>query len=111
MGYVGQSLKRREDERLLQGRGGYVADIQRPHTLHLAVVRSPHAHARIRAIDVTAARACPGVVDVVTFDDVPALARPIPMRMSERGCDSGSWLLGRPASESGTLFQGDGGYE
>ena len=85
MSYVGQSLKRREDERLLQGRGVYVADVQRPGTLHLAMVRSPHAHARIRAIDAAAARACPGVVDVVTFDDVPELARAIPMRMSERG--------------------------
>src|SRR4030095_7212404 len=83
--YVGQRLTRREDERLLQGRGAYVADVRRPDTLHLAVVRSPHAHARIRAIDVAAARACPGVVDVVTFDDVPELARVIPLRLGERG--------------------------
>jgi aerobic carbon-monoxide dehydrogenase large subunit len=85
MGYVGQSLKRREDERLLQGRGFFVADVQRPGALHLAVVRSPHAHARIRAIEATAARARPGVVDVVTFAEVPELARPIPLRMSDRG--------------------------
>jgi carbon-monoxide dehydrogenase large subunit len=105
MGYVGQSLKRREDERLLQGRGAYVADIQRPHTLHLAVVRSPHAHARIRAIDVTAARACPGVVDVVTFDDVPPLARPIPMRMSERG--QMSRYLQRPLAHDKVRYVGE----
>ncbi len=85
MSYVGQRLKRREDERFLQGRGAYVADVRRPDTLHLAVVRSPHAHARILAIDVAAARAGPGVVDVVTFDDVPELARAIPMRLAERG--------------------------
>jgi len=48
-------------------------------------VGSPHAHGRIRAIDVSAARASPGVVDVVTFGDVPARARPIPMRLNERG--------------------------
>src|SRR5262245_40722653 len=83
--HVGRSLKRREDERFLKGRGAYVADVQRPHTLHLAVVRSPHAHARIRAIDLAAARALPGVVAVVTFDDVPELGRAIPMRMNERG--------------------------
>jgi carbon-monoxide dehydrogenase large subunit len=83
--HVGRSLKRREDERFLKGRGAYVADVQRPHTLHLAVVRSPHAHARIRAIDLAAARALPGVVAVVTFDDIPELGRPIPMRMNERG--------------------------
>ena len=85
MTHVGRSLKRREDERLLQGRGAYVADLQRPHVLHLAVVRSPHAHARLQAIEAAAARACPGVVDVVAFADVPELARPIPMRMNERG--------------------------
>jgi carbon-monoxide dehydrogenase large subunit len=85
MTHVGRSLKRREDERLLRGRGAYVADLQRPHALHLAVVRSPHAHARLRAIEAAAARACPGVVDVVAFADVPELARPIPMRMNERG--------------------------
>ena len=85
MSYVGQRLKRREDQRLLQGQGAYVADVRRPDTLHLAVVRSPHAHARILAIDVAAARAGAGVVDVVTFDDVPELARAIPMRLAERG--------------------------
>jgi carbon-monoxide dehydrogenase large subunit len=83
--HVGRSLKRREDERFLQGRGAYVADVQRPHTLHLALVRSPHAHARLRAVDAAAARAVPGVVAVVTFDDVPELGRAIPMRMNERG--------------------------
>jgi carbon-monoxide dehydrogenase large subunit len=83
--HVGRSLRRREDERLLQGRGAYVADVQRPHALHLAVVRSPHAHARIRAIDTAAARTSPGVADVVTFADLPQLARAIPMRMNERG--------------------------
>jgi len=85
MRHVGRSVKRREDERLLRGRGTYVADVRRPNALHLAVVRSPHAHARIQAIDTAPARACPGVVDVVTFPDVPELGRPIPMRMNERG--------------------------
>src|SRR5262245_27683102 len=85
MSYVGQRLKRREDERLVQGRGAYVADVRRVDTLHLAVVRSPHAHARVLSIAATAARACRGVVDVVTFLDVPQLARPIPMRLAERG--------------------------
>jgi len=103
--YVGQRLKRREDERLLQGRGAYVADVQRPHTLHLAVVRSPHAHARIQAIDVAAARACPGVVDVVTFDDVPELARAIPMRMAERG--QMSRYLQRPLARDKVRYVGE----
>jgi aerobic carbon-monoxide dehydrogenase large subunit len=85
MPHVGQRLKRREDERLLRGRGSYVADVQRFRALHLAVVRSPYPHARIGTVDVAGARACPGVVDVVTFADVPALARAIPMRLAERG--------------------------
>jgi carbon-monoxide dehydrogenase large subunit len=85
MTYVGQRLKRREDERLVQGQGFFVADVHRPGALHLAVVRSPHAHAWIRAIDVSSARVRPGVVDVVTFADVPELARAIPMRMSDSG--------------------------
>jgi carbon-monoxide dehydrogenase large subunit len=105
MSHVGRSLKRREDERLLQGRGAYVADLQRPHLLHLAVVRSPHAHARVRAIEAAAARACPGVVDVVTFADVPELARPIPMRMNERG--QMSRYLQRPLARDKVRYVGE----
>ena len=105
MGYVGQSLKRREDERLLHGRGAFVADIQRPRTLHLAVVRSPHAHARLRAIDVAGARACPGVVDVVTFGDMSELARPIPMRLAERG--QMSRYLQRPLAHDKVRYVGE----
>jgi aerobic carbon-monoxide dehydrogenase large subunit len=85
MSTIGQSLKRREDARLLRGRGLFVADVRRPGALHLAVLRSPHAHAVICAIDVASARTRPGVVDVLTFSDLPELARPIPMRMSDRG--------------------------
>jgi carbon-monoxide dehydrogenase large subunit len=85
MSYVGQSLKRREDERLVRGRGFFVADVTRPGALHLAVVRSPHPHARVRVIDTGAARRRPGIVDVLIFADLPELARPIPMRMSDRG--------------------------
>jgi carbon-monoxide dehydrogenase large subunit len=103
--YVGRSLKRREDERLVQGRGAYVADVRRPFTLHLALVRSPHAHARIRAVDVARARACPGVVDVVTFADVPALARPIPMRLAERG--QMSRYLQRPLAHDTVRYVGE----
>ena len=108
MSYVGQRLKRREDERLLQGRGAYVADVRRPDTLHLAVVRSPHAHARILAVDVTAARAYPGVVDVVTFDDVPELARAIPMRLAERG-EMRRYLQTPLAARQGPLRRRAGG--
>jgi aerobic carbon-monoxide dehydrogenase large subunit len=103
--HVGRSVRRREDARLLQGRGAYVADVQRPFALHLALVRSPHAHARLGAIDVTAARACPGVVDIVTFGDIPALARPIPMRLAPQG--QMSRYLQRPLAHDKVRYVGE----
>src|SRR5437660_3977530 len=63
---VGQSIKRKEDDRFLQGRGNYVDDVVLPGMLHMAILRSPYAHARIRSIDTGAAAALPGVVAVVT---------------------------------------------
>ena len=62
----GSSVKRREDPRLITGRGIYVDDMKPFGTLHAAIVRSPHAHARIRSIDVSQARAHPGVVAAFT---------------------------------------------
>src|SRR5271154_522355 len=59
--YVGRSLRRREDRKFLTGRGRYVDDIKPPGTLHLAILRSPHAHARITGIDLSAAKAAAGV--------------------------------------------------
>ena len=50
---IGQPLRRQEDPRLLRGQGAYVSDIAVPGMLHLAVLRSPHAHARIRKTDFT----------------------------------------------------------
>ncbi len=64
--FVGQRLPRIEDERLLSGKGRYVADIDFPNCLHVAFVRSPHAHALIRSIDTTVAKAVPGVFAVIT---------------------------------------------
>ena len=60
-GWIGQSVARLEDERFLTGRGAYLDDLDIPGTLHLQVVRSPHAHARILSVDLDAARAMPGV--------------------------------------------------
>jgi len=48
---IGRPLRRQEDPRLLRGKGSYVADLARPGLLHMAVLRSPHAHARIGARD------------------------------------------------------------
>jgi 2-furoyl-CoA dehydrogenase large subunit len=73
--WVGQSIERVEDLTLLAGRGRYIDDIAvRPGTLHAAILRSPHAHARIGAIDATAARQAPGVAAVITGAEVTALS-------------------------------------
>ena len=64
--YIGQSIPRAGDRRLLTGAGRYVDDVQIPGTAYAAFVRSPHAHARMVGIDATAARALPGVLAVYT---------------------------------------------
>ena len=65
-GFIGESIKRKEDDRFIRGKGNYVDDIALPGMLHMAILRSPFAHARIRSIDTAAAQALPGVVAVVT---------------------------------------------
>ena len=68
--YVGRAMKRLEDPRLIKGIATYVDDIRPAGLLHANILRSPHAHARIARIDVSAARAIPGVVAVLTGADV-----------------------------------------
>ncbi|MBI2999901.1 MAG: molybdopterin-dependent oxidoreductase [Deltaproteobacteria bacterium] len=67
---VGARIKRREDPRLIRGLAHYVDDIQLPNVLHAAILRSPYAHARIRAMRTDQARRHPGVVAVVTGDEI-----------------------------------------
>jgi carbon-monoxide dehydrogenase large subunit len=69
---IGQSVSRFEDPRLLRGQGQFVDDHQLPGQAHAVLVRSPHAHARIRSINLQAARQAPGVLAVYTGDDVAA---------------------------------------
>jgi carbon-monoxide dehydrogenase large subunit len=69
---IGASVKRREDLRFLSGRGNYTDDINRPGQVHAVIVRSPHPHARITAIDTAAAKSAPGVVAVFTGEDLAA---------------------------------------
>src|SRR5580704_16456248 len=71
---IGQTVRRKEDARLVTGRGNYSDDVNLPGQAYGAAVRSPHAHALIRAIDVTAARAMPGVLAVLTGQDALAAA-------------------------------------
>jgi carbon-monoxide dehydrogenase large subunit len=68
----GLPRRRVEDDRFLRGEGRFVEDIDAPGALHAVVLRSPHAHARIVSIDVSAARAMPGVRDVLTAADLRA---------------------------------------
>ena len=76
--YTGASIKRSEDPRILTGAGRYVDDIKLPGMLHAAFVRSPMAHARVLSVDVSAARALPGVVAVLTGADLEAMTVPGP---------------------------------
>jgi carbon-monoxide dehydrogenase large subunit len=68
---VGRPIRRVEDPRLVSGRGAYVEDFQPAGALFLAFVRSPHPAARVVSIDVSAAKTTPGVVTVLTADDIP----------------------------------------
>jgi carbon-monoxide dehydrogenase large subunit len=75
----GARIPRNEDDRLLRGDGVYVDDVNTPGALHVAFVRSPLAHARIRGVDVSAAAELPGVVKVYTHGDLGEHDRPLPL--------------------------------
>ncbi len=69
---IGASVRRKEDLRFLSGRGQYTDDINRPGQTHAYMLRSPHAHAAIRSIDTSAAKAMPGVLAIFTGADLAA---------------------------------------
>jgi CO/xanthine dehydrogenase Mo-binding subunit len=92
------TVRRREDPRLITGQGQFVDDLPIPDCLHAAMLRSPHAHARVRAIDVSAARRAPGVAGVFTAADLgpagasmpiyaPHPALPVPCRIRPLALD------------------------
>jgi carbon-monoxide dehydrogenase large subunit len=74
---LGQRVKRVEDRRLITGEGRYVDDIKLQSMVYCAILRSPYAHANIRSIDTSAAKAMPGVLDVMVGADIPY--NPLPM--------------------------------
>ncbi len=80
---VGASLRRKEDPRLLTGRGRYVDDVRLPGMLEAVVVRSPHAHAMIRSIEASSAQAVPGVVLIATAADLGEIGL-IPIRLGPK---------------------------
>jgi carbon-monoxide dehydrogenase large subunit len=89
--YTGMRIKRLEDPRLLTGRGRYLDDLGLPRMLFASFVRSPYAHARIARIDTAAARALPGVVAVVTADDLRAVTKPLAPRLDGPGFTPTAW--------------------
>ncbi|HEV2341877.1 MAG TPA: xanthine dehydrogenase family protein molybdopterin-binding subunit [Candidatus Acidoferrales bacterium] len=76
--FIGKPMKRKEDPRLIQGLAHYVDDIQLAGMLYMAVVRSPYAHAKIRSVNVSKAKAAPAVLAVFTGDDIRGAIGPVP---------------------------------
>ncbi len=77
-GFVGRSIRRREDQRLLSGRGEFVADLKLPGMLHAVFVRSQVAHGRILNVDLSRALAAPGVVYAISGPDLAKVLPPVP---------------------------------
>jgi carbon-monoxide dehydrogenase large subunit len=74
--YIGRSVPRPDAKRLMEGRGQFVDDMQLPRMVHAAFLRSPYAHARIRSINIAGAEALPGVVAVLTGEDLVSHVTP-----------------------------------
>src|SRR5262245_36348571 len=89
--YVGQRLKRTEDARLVRGQARYVDDIRLPGTLHVAFVRSPHAHARLLAVDASRAARAPGVRAVISGADLGGVATMRSDVMEAEVCRQTEW--------------------
>jgi len=82
---MGAEVKRKEDPRLITGTSSYVGDLALPGMHYVAFVRSPHAHARVRRIDASAALRRPGVFKVVTGSDIRKLCVPLPLAGAGEG--------------------------
>src|SRR3569833_1920786 len=74
--YIGKTVPRPNLERLMQGRGQYVSDMELPRMAHVVFLRSPHAHARIAEIGADAAKQMPGVIAVVTGNELATVITP-----------------------------------
>ncbi|MCC6313804.1 MAG: molybdopterin-dependent oxidoreductase [Thermomicrobiales bacterium] len=84
---VGKPIKRREDPRLITGAGVFIDDVRLPGLAHMAVLRSPYAHARIVSINADAARAMPGVLGVFTGEDIKHI-NPLPCAWQAPGVEN-----------------------
>jgi aerobic carbon-monoxide dehydrogenase large subunit len=101
--YVGRSIPRVEDERLLTGDSVYGADFNRPGQLHARIVRSQVSHGTIRSIDTAAAARRPGVVSVITAQDIPDVHIPIRLFATENA----NRVLQRPLARDRVRYVGD----
>ncbi len=102
MAWVGKSLQRKEDERLIRGNGLFVDDEMAEGMLHLYILRSPYAHARIRSIDTSAAEALEGVACVLTGEEVKQQCDPF-MQLGPEPCDK---IIDLPLATDKVVFQG-----
>ena len=102
---IGRALRRREDRRLLRGTGRFVDDFTPPGTAHMAILRSPFAHARIRSIDLGSARAAPGAIDAFCGADLDRPLPQIPFRLA--GLSGFDRFLQQPIATSKARFAGE----
>ena len=102
-GYVGQSIRRKEDARLVRGKGKFVDDIKMLGMLHLVFVRSPYAHANITSVDVSEAEALPGVVCTLTGQEISKLVDPF----FEIGPSPSNKILDYPMAVDRARYQGE----
>ena len=101
--WVGQSIKRKEDARLVRGKGKFVDDIKLLGMLHLVFVRSPYAHANILAVDVSEAEKVPGVVCTLTGEEITKLIDPF----FEIGPAPSNRILDYPMAVDRARYQGE----
>ncbi len=103
VGWVGQSLRRKEDARLVRGKGKFVDDIKMLGMLHLVFVRSPFAHAKITGVDVSEAEALPGVICTLTGEEISKLIDPF----FEIGPSPSNKILDYPMAVDRARYQGE----
>jgi carbon-monoxide dehydrogenase large subunit len=84
----GKPVKRREDPALLQGSASFIADLTLPNMAHMEILRSPHAHALIKSVDTSAAEKMPGVIKVITGQDLIGRMKPLPCVWVPGGTES-----------------------
>ncbi|MDZ4158686.1 MAG: xanthine dehydrogenase family protein molybdopterin-binding subunit, partial [Anaerolineaceae bacterium] len=94
--FIGKSVLRKEDPRLLTGQAQFIDDIELPGMLHAAFFRSDYAHARIRSIDVSEARKRPGVIAVYTAEDFGDYGHPGPLQVPPPLAIKGAVFNARP---------------